>query len=117
MQVNSGGLSWGKSTFSGKTTKKEFSFTLGGVHNTEEGVSPVLAWSFDTDKIKQPLFSFLESPRLVAQEGTVRLMAVSLKKVEAIIASLDTKDVDVLDRRRHRDGARRRRTVRDREAG
>ena len=61
MQVNSGGLSWGKSTFSGKTTKKEFSFTLGGVHNTEEGISPVLAWSFDTDKIKQPLFSFLET--------------------------------------------------------
>ena len=60
-QVNSGGLSWGKSTFSGKTTKKEFSFTLGGVHNTEEGISPVLAWSFDTDKIKQPLFSFLET--------------------------------------------------------
>jgi hypothetical protein len=60
MQVNSGGLSWGKSTFSGKTTKKEFSFTLGGVHNTEEGVSPVLAWSFDTAKIKDPLFAFLE---------------------------------------------------------
>ena len=61
MQANSGGLSWGSSTFSGKTTKKEFSFTLGGVHNTEEGISPVLAWSFDTDKIKQPLFSFLET--------------------------------------------------------
>ena len=61
MQASSGGLSWGKSTFSGQTTKKEFSFTLGGVHNTEEGVSPVLAWSFDTDKIKQPLFSFLET--------------------------------------------------------
>ena len=40
---------------------EEFSFTLGGVHNTEDGVSPVLAWSFDTDKIKQPLFSFLET--------------------------------------------------------
>ena len=61
MQANSGGLSWGSSTFSGKTTKKEFSFTLGGVNATEDGVSHVLAWSFDTDKIKQPLFSFLET--------------------------------------------------------
>ena len=61
VQVTSGGLSWGKSTFSGKTTKKQFSFTLGGVHNTEDGVSPVLAWSFDTAKIKDPLFAFLES--------------------------------------------------------
>jgi hypothetical protein len=69
MQVSSGGLSWGKSTFSGQTTKKEFSFTLGGVHNTEEGVSPVLAWSFDTDKIKQPLFAFLEAHGWARKKG------------------------------------------------
>ena len=69
MQANSGGLSWGSSTFSGKTTKKEFSFTLGGVHNTEEGISPVLAWSFDTDKIKQPLFSFLETHGWARKKG------------------------------------------------
>ena len=68
-QVNSGGLSWGKSTFSGQTTKKEFSFTLGGVHNTEEGISPVLAWSFDTEKIKQPLFSFLETHGWARKKG------------------------------------------------
>ena len=69
MQVNSGGLSWGSSTFSGKTTKKEFSFTLGGVNATEDGVSPVLAWSFDTDKIKQPLFSFLETHGWARKKG------------------------------------------------
>ena len=69
VQVNSGGLSWGTSTFSGKTKKKEFSFTLGGIHNTEEGVSPVLAWSFDTDKIKQPLFSFLETHGWARKKG------------------------------------------------
>lgn len=56
-----GGFSMGSSTFSGKTTKKEFSFEFGGVNKTEEGVSPVLAWSFDTAKIKDPLFAFLES--------------------------------------------------------
>lgn len=59
-QVTSGGLSWGKSTFSGQQNKKEFSFTLGGATKTDEGVSPVLAWSWDTDKIKKPLFAFLE---------------------------------------------------------
>ena len=68
-QVSTGGLSWGKSTFSGQTTKKEFSFTLGGVHNTEEGVSPVLAWSFDTEKIKQPLFTFLETHGWARKKG------------------------------------------------
>ena len=68
-QVDSGGLSWGKSTFSGQTTAKEFSFTLGGVHNTEDGVSPVLAWSFDTEKIKQPLFSFLETHGWARKKG------------------------------------------------
>lgn len=56
-----GGFSFGSSTFSGKTTKKEFSFELGGINKTDEGISPVLAWSFDTAKIKDPLFAFLES--------------------------------------------------------
>ena len=69
VQGHSGGLSWGRSTFSGQTTKKEFSFTFGGVHNTEDGVSPVLAWSFDTDKIKDPLFSFLEAEGWKRKKG------------------------------------------------
>ena len=55
------GLSWGTSSFSGKTSKKEFSFEFGGVSKTDEGISPVLAWSFDTSRIKQPLFAFLEA--------------------------------------------------------
>lgn len=61
MQVTGNGVSWGSSTFSGQVKKKEFSFTIGGVNNTDEGVSPVLAWSFDTDRIKNPLFAFLET--------------------------------------------------------
>ena len=59
MTVNSGGLSFGTSGFSGKTSKKEFSFELGGINKTDEGISPVLAWSFDTSRIKTPLFDFL----------------------------------------------------------
>ena len=54
-----GGLSFGTSTFSGKTSKKQFSFELGGINKTDEGLSPVLAWSFDTSRIKTPLFDFL----------------------------------------------------------
>ena len=60
MTVNGGGLSFGTSGFSGKTSKKEFSFELGGANITDEGISPVLAWSFDTSRIKTPLFAFLE---------------------------------------------------------
>lgn len=55
-----GGLSFGTSGFSGKTSKKEFSFELGGINKTDEGISPVLAWSFDTSRIKTPLFAFVE---------------------------------------------------------
>ena len=58
--LSSGGLSFGTSSFSGKTSKKEFSFELGGINKTDEGISPVLAWSFDTSRIKTPLFEFLE---------------------------------------------------------
>jgi hypothetical protein len=47
--------------FKGKTKKKEFSFEFGGINKTDEGVSvePVV-YSFDTDRIKDPLFSLLE---------------------------------------------------------
>lgn len=54
-----GGFSVGTSGFSGKTSKKEFSFELGGLSKTDDGVTPVLAWSFDTSRIKTPLFAFL----------------------------------------------------------
>jgi hypothetical protein len=54
------GVQFQKEFFKGKEKKKEFSFEFGGVNKTEEGVSmaPVV-YSFDTDKIKDPLFSFL----------------------------------------------------------
>jgi hypothetical protein len=58
--AGTGGISFGSSGFSGKENKKEFSFELGGVNKTDAGISPVLAWSFDTSKIKTPLFAFLE---------------------------------------------------------
>ena len=59
--VTSGGASFGSSSFSGKKSEKSFSFTIGGAHVTDEGVSGVLSYSFDTDKIKDPLFGFLEA--------------------------------------------------------
>ena len=60
-EADSGGASMSKSTFIGKSSKKEFSFSFGGVNKTDEGVSmdPV-AYSFETSRIKEPLFTFLE---------------------------------------------------------
>lgn len=69
MSVNGGGLSFGTSGFSGKTSKKEFSFELGGINKTDEGVSPVLTWSFDTSRIKTPLFAFLEKNGWTHKKG------------------------------------------------
>ena len=55
------GVHFQKEFFKGKETKKEFSFEFGGVNKTDEGVSmdPVV-YSFDTDRIKDPLFAFLQ---------------------------------------------------------
>ncbi|MBU1587416.1 MAG: hypothetical protein KKH51_05655 [Actinobacteria bacterium] len=69
MSVNGGGISFGTSGFSGKTSKKEFSFELGGINQTDEGISPVLAWSFDTSRIKMPLFAFLEKNGWTHKKG------------------------------------------------
>lgn len=69
MSVTGGGLSFGTSGFSGKTSKKEFSFELGGINKTDEGISPVLAWSFDTSRIKTPLFAFLEKNGWTHKKG------------------------------------------------
>ncbi len=69
MTVNGGGVSFGTSGFSGKTSKKEFSFELGGINKTDEGISPVLAWSFDTSRIKTPLFAFLEKNGWTHKKG------------------------------------------------
>lgn len=59
--ADSGGLHVEKELFKGKMKKKEFSFELGGVNKTDDGISvaPVV-YSFDTDKIKDPLFAFLQ---------------------------------------------------------
>ena len=59
--VDGDGLHFQKDVFKGKTKKKEFSFEFGGVNKTDEGVSmnPVV-YSFDTDRIKDPLFGFLQ---------------------------------------------------------
>ncbi len=61
-KADGGGLSFSKEGFSGKSSKKEFSFEFGGVNKTDEGVSinPVV-YSFETSRIKEPLFSYLES--------------------------------------------------------
>jgi hypothetical protein len=53
-----------KSTFDfneRKSSSKEFRFSFGGVNKTDEGVSldPVV-YSFETSRIKEPLFTFLE---------------------------------------------------------
>jgi hypothetical protein len=59
--VSSDGASFSKDFFSGKSTSKEFSFSIGGVSKTDEGVSmkPV-AYTFSTSRIKDPLFTFLK---------------------------------------------------------
>lgn len=67
--LTSGGLSFGTSSFSGKKNEKGFSFELGGVNKTKDGISPVLAWSFDTSRIKTPLFDFLEANGWTKKKG------------------------------------------------
>jgi hypothetical protein len=59
--LDAGGGSFEKSFFSGKGTRKEFSFEFGGVNKTDEGVSMApVTYSFSTKRIKEPLFTFLE---------------------------------------------------------
>lgn len=50
-----------KDFFKGTMKKKELSFEFGGVNKTDEGVSvaPVV-YSFDTDRIKDPILGLLE---------------------------------------------------------
>jgi hypothetical protein len=67
------GLHVAKELFKGKEKKKELHFEFGGVNKTEEGVSmnPV-AYSFDTDKIKDPLFALLEQHGWERKKGFFR---------------------------------------------
>jgi hypothetical protein len=68
--ADGGGLHGEHEVFKGKMKKKEFSFEFGGVNKTDEGVSmnPVV-YSFDTDKIKDPLFAFLEKQGWEKKKG------------------------------------------------
>ena len=69
-RVDGGGLSFGTEGFSGKSSSKEFSFELGGINKTEQGVSmnPVV-YSFETSRIKEPLFTFLEQHGWTRRKG------------------------------------------------
>ena len=67
--LTSGGLSFGTDSFSGKKSEKGFSFELGGITKTKDGLSPVLAWSFDTARIKEPLFAFLATNGWTKKKG------------------------------------------------
>lgn len=57
--IGLGGLGWSRKSFSGTKIEKSFSLELGGISKTPDGVQPGLAWSFDTARIKEPLFAFL----------------------------------------------------------
>ena len=69
--VNGDGISFGSSTksFSGKSTNKSFGFEFGGINATKDGVSPVLAWSFDSSRIKGPLFALLDANGWTKKKG------------------------------------------------
>lgn len=67
--IGTGGISFGSSSFSGKTAGKEKSFEFGGINKTKDGLSPVVAYSFDTARIKKPLFDFLEANGWTKKKG------------------------------------------------
>lgn len=59
--AGAGGAAGSGELFHGKQVKKEFHFSFGGVTKDEDGVSAKpLAYSFETSRIKKPLFGFLE---------------------------------------------------------
>ncbi|WP_395638405.1 hypothetical protein [Pseudolysinimonas sp.] len=64
-----GGIRMEKSFFSGKKVGKEFHLELGGLTRQNGELSPVLAWSFDTARIKKPLFAFLEQHGWTKKRG------------------------------------------------
>lgn len=67
--IGADGISFGTSSFAGKKSEKSFSFEFGGINKTDDGISPVLAWSFDTARIKGPLFAFLEQNGWTKKRG------------------------------------------------
>jgi hypothetical protein len=73
VSVDGDGLHVEKEKFWGKEKKKEFHVEFGGVNKTDEGISanPVV-YSFDTDRIKDPLFAFLEQHGWERKKGFLR---------------------------------------------
>lgn len=69
--VDGGTIGFGtkKKTFVGKSSSKSFSFRSGGVFNTPEGSSGALTYEFETKRIKQPLFDFLEQAGWKRKKG------------------------------------------------
>jgi len=50
-----------KTFFKGRSSSKSFSFSAGGITKDEDGISAKpLVYSFETSRIKEPLFTFLE---------------------------------------------------------
>jgi hypothetical protein len=50
-----------KQFFSGKSTSKQFNFSFGGITKKDDEVTVApLVYSFETSRIKEPLFAFLE---------------------------------------------------------
>lgn len=59
--ADGGGVGGSKEVLIGKQSRKELSFSFGGVTKDEDGVSAApLVYSFETSRIKEPLFTFLE---------------------------------------------------------
>jgi len=51
----------GKSFFSGKSSSKQFSASFGGITKKDDEITAApLVYSFETSRIKEPLFTFLE---------------------------------------------------------
>jgi hypothetical protein len=72
-ELDGDGLRVEKSFFKGKEKKKEFHLEFGGVNKTDDGVSVApIVYSFDTDKIKDPLFAFLEQHGWERKKGFFR---------------------------------------------
>ena len=59
-QVSINGVSASKSTFKGHSTQKSARFGIGGEKDGSNGIG-VNSYSFDTSKIKDPLYTYLES--------------------------------------------------------
>lgn len=75
LRVEDGTISFGtqKSFFKGKTAGKSVRFEAGGIYNTAKGLSPVLSAEFETKRIKEPLFAFLEQQGWKRKKGFLGL--------------------------------------------